>query len=878
MAVQKSGVLSLDEKTRRVIEEKFVYKRQLAKAKENQLFGIFDLALTADEELALKFLYACMPLNDLADYDGSLFLSHVRQTLRIRDVVTWGHTVPDSVFFHFVLPYRVNNENIEDVRGVLFEELYPRVKGMSMTEAVLETNHWCHEKANYIGNDIRTVSPLTLMRTALGRCGEQSTLAVAALRSIGIPARQVYTPRWAHCDSNHAWVEAWTDGGWHFLGACEPEPRLDQGWFRKPARRAMLVHTRVPANYPGPEEVTFERPWYSELNLSSNYAAVRTVKVNVAGSDGKPAQAKVDFQLYNFAEFSTVVPMVTDESGEVSVTLGLGDVLIYAYGDDGWGFAKCDVRQTDQVTITLSKTALTDHTMELDMVPPPELPDMEGESITEEERRSNDERVKRGAQIRADYEATFLNEKDAESLAASCSLPPDRVWSVLKKARGNSKEIAAFLREQSPVYGEWCLRLLESLNDKDFTDTFRPALKDHLVQSMPLKDEYDEETFCKYILRPRVDFEMITPYRVYFRVRFPGPGGMDAFRNNPLKLVERIRNEIEVIEDLTHYKGSATPVGTFNLKKGDRLSRDILFVAVARTAGIPARLDPVDKTPQYLSGGTWVNVSFGDTEGTRGADASDNGSGGSTGYLHWVKDESSGEQAKYFHNFTLARFENGAYKTLYYEFGKTDVFDEPFEVAAGHYRLTTGTRLADGTALVRFHFFEMTAGNHSYIPLVFRQPNLHIPVIGSAELNFVLELAGGQKRAVSDLKSNNGIVLAWFEPDREPSKHFIREMRELKGDWDALGIPIVCIVAENKMNASFSPESYTDLPELARFGQEAAAPAGLRSIQAAAGSEGGADFPVICAIDGEDRIRYYSAGYKLGICNEVVKIFKALDR
>ena len=36
--------------------------------------------------------------------------------------------------------------------------------------------------------------------------------------------RQGYTPRWAHTDDNHAWVEAWVNGKWYFLGACEPEP------------------------------------------------------------------------------------------------------------------------------------------------------------------------------------------------------------------------------------------------------------------------------------------------------------------------------------------------------------------------------------------------------------------------------------------------------------------------------------------------------------------------------------------------------------------------------------------------------------------------------------------------------------------------------
>ena len=118
-----------------------------------------------------------------------------------------------------------------------------------MKDAILEVNHWCHEKVTYRPTDGRTSSPLASVCTAYGRCGEESTFLVAALRSVGIPARQVYTPRWAHTDDNHAWVEAWADGKWYFLGACEPEPILNLGWFNESASRGMLMHTKVFGDY-----------------------------------------------------------------------------------------------------------------------------------------------------------------------------------------------------------------------------------------------------------------------------------------------------------------------------------------------------------------------------------------------------------------------------------------------------------------------------------------------------------------------------------------------------------------------------------------------------------------------------------------------------
>ena len=149
----------------------------------------------------------------------------------------WGKNIPHREWRHFVLPLRINNEALDNHRPEFYAELKDRVKGLSMKDAILEVNHWCHEKATYEPSDSRTHSPLATVSSAIGRCGEESTFTVGALRAVGIPARQIYTPRWAHTDDNHAWVEAWADGQWYFLGACEPEPVLNLGWFNAPASR-----------------------------------------------------------------------------------------------------------------------------------------------------------------------------------------------------------------------------------------------------------------------------------------------------------------------------------------------------------------------------------------------------------------------------------------------------------------------------------------------------------------------------------------------------------------------------------------------------------------------------------------------------------------
>ena len=88
---------------------------------------------------------------------------------------------PEREFRLFVLPIRVINENLDDCRKVFYEELKDRVKNLSLYDAVLEVNHWCHEKVIYTPSDARTSSPLASVKTAYGRCGEESSYLVAAL-------------------------------------------------------------------------------------------------------------------------------------------------------------------------------------------------------------------------------------------------------------------------------------------------------------------------------------------------------------------------------------------------------------------------------------------------------------------------------------------------------------------------------------------------------------------------------------------------------------------------------------------------------------------------------------------------------------------------
>lgn len=97
---------------------------------------------------------------------------------------------------NYILDHRVNEEEVLPCRSFFWNELKDRIEGKNAKDAAIEVNYWCAEEATYHSGDDRTLPALTVYRRGYGRCGEESVFLVNALRSVGIPARQVYVPRW----------------------------------------------------------------------------------------------------------------------------------------------------------------------------------------------------------------------------------------------------------------------------------------------------------------------------------------------------------------------------------------------------------------------------------------------------------------------------------------------------------------------------------------------------------------------------------------------------------------------------------------------------------------------------------------------------------
>ena len=82
-------------------------------------------------------------------------------------------------------------------------------------------------------------------------------------------------------------------------------------------------------------------------------------------------------------------------------------------------------------------------------------------------------------------------------------------------------------------------------------------------------------------------------------------------RNDMSVLTDWIRKNISIntIANL-HSRAPLSPIGVYNLRVADPESRDIFFVAACRTFGIPSRLNPETRIPEYNKKGDWLCAGF----------------------------------------------------------------------------------------------------------------------------------------------------------------------------------------------------------------------------------------------------------------------------
>ena len=694
-------------------------------------------------EEARAFLRRALPEADLMTLPEEALDRVARHALAVREAAPWGACVPRDIFLAYVLFPRVNDEAPAAYHAPLWEALRARVSGLDMAGAALEVNRWCFEQATYRSTDARTADALTVIRRGFGRCGEESVLLTCALRACGLPARQLYAPLWSHCDDNHAWVEVWADGDWHYMGACEPETALDSGWFTAAASKAMLVRTRAFGILPEGERAELRRGTAWIVNRTAAYARTRLLTVRVSEGGAPLMGIRVAFELCNMAAFRPICEKATDACGRAELLTGLGTLRVRA--TDGRRYIEADVDVSRQGELALDFAGAREFA--------------EGESEFTQ-RPPAETRMQPPAVSRAAAEAHARWMASAEDARQARFAQEAGDGATPRSARGNRAVIEAFLADGRFEAADK-RALLDSLTEKDLADVTGDALIDALEGALPFAGKYPRAIWEEGVLCPRAGLEKLYPARGRLRALLGAFTEPRALWDAICRRVALCDAEPEsLLPDLAALPGYG---------RGGAAARDALFVAAARALGMAARLDPVTGVKQVYANGAWRALLEAEAAGARLA-----------------LENASGRTLAAEADFSVSAYRDGGFQPL--------ALGDRLELALapGAYRVCAVTRQIDGSLSGRLWDVRLAEGEARRLALV-TPPDEAVKHLLRAPLPPLAVQSGGGMTLVQDMLAGKPGIVALLAPGQEPTEHFLNELLDAK---EALAGIAVALLAE----------------------------------------------------------------------------------
>lgn len=530
------------------------------------------------------------------------------------------------------------------------------------------------------------------------------------------------------------------------------------------------------------EDIVCRTPKITEINSLSTYAKTRRITVYVHNGKGPVSGAAVRFEIVNSAELYPLAVLNTGEDGCVNFLTGYGDLFIHVVKEGRFCYSKIDVRKTDRVSIDFSNASVSiNENMEFDIVPPAGVSSME-HHISPEMEAVHNQRFKNADAIRKAYYNTFYNEETAKAAAADYGEYGAAIAETLVNSRGNYREIEAFLKSGSGDQIKWKSAILGTLNKKDLGDVKTEVLLSHLKSALEYKDCYHEDIFTKYLLCPRVYYEMLTSWRENIKCIL-GEKLLKNFRDEPVKVAEYVNNTIKEYDNLDYNALYAAPDKLLKMKKGSSQSKKILMVSICRTAGIPAMLNHEDMSVEYFKDGVWYMMEGRPVEQAKNSSLV-------------LRAANKNMEFKYMTTYSIGMLSQGVYHTL-------DITDDQwingsikFNLAPGKYRVLTSNRQLDGTVLANTYHVELTEGGSAEIAIDLRKP---VIVGGQSSLGKIDDVSlitrGGRKTTLAEELKQGRNIIAWLEVGKEPTEHLLNEILEHTGEYKAVSCEVVLVLS-----------------------------------------------------------------------------------
>ncbi len=309
----------------------------------------------------------------------------------------------------------------------------------------------------------------------------------------------------------------------------------------------------------------------------------------------------------------------------------------------------------------------------------------------------------------------------------------------------------------------------------------------------------------------------------------------------------------------------------------DTRSRDIFFVALARTLGIEARKDPVTAKVQYRNEhNMWIDVDF----------QNDTQKSAKTGKLILTyQPNAMTDDPKYYTHFTITRInDDGTTQLMNFEEGQVDMgcgtswsntFKEGAVLDVGTYLLTTGTRLANGNVLAENLFFTIEEGMNKTLPLNLRYEEKEVCVIGNFDSESKFDMNGNKVSLLSQT-GRGYFVVGILGMGEEPTNHALRDIAKEKTAIDEWNRPLVLLFNDGKDLKRYQQEHFGTMPKQVILGIDTDQRI-RRQIVKEMKMADKRQLPIFIIADTFNRVVFASQGYTIGLGGQLVKTIRKIQ-
>jgi len=169
--------------------------------------------------------------------------------------------------------------------------------------------------------------------------------------------------------------------------------------------------------------------------------------------------------------------------------------------------------------------------------------------------------------------------------------------------------------------------------------------------------------------------------------------------------------------------------------------------------------------------------------------------------------------------------------------------------------------------MTRITFLNLQAEKATHLPLTLRKSLRPPPIFGS----FVTgQLKNDLQQTGIDIGTSSGLVMAWLEPDEEPTKHLVDDLQRKAGEFEEWDGSLVLFLPTREEMDLFIQREGESLPRNVQYGIHADYSFGklFYSLDLPLSRK----YPVVLYINPAGIINYFTEGYRIGIGHELVKL------